>query len=84
MSGARTWDGTANLPPSFVAAWRARYLQQCRRGNGGSILQPAGQRLTAEQERTLRFGPAWFWMSLKPADRDWFWEEDGRHQSDQA
>ena len=82
MSGSRTWDGTANLPPSFVAAWRARYLQGCRLK--GSILNPAGRRLTAEQQRTYRFGPAWCWWGLTPVDRDWFWEEDGRHQSDQA
>ena len=82
MSGTRTVDMTHKLPPSFVAAWRARYLQQCRR-TSGSILQPAGQRLTTEQERTLRFGPAWCWMGLKPADRQFFWDEDERqsHQT---
>ena len=82
MSGSRTVDMTHKLPSSFVAAWRARYLQTCM--GTGSILRPAGRRLTAEQERTLRFGPVWFWWGLQDADREWFWQEDGRHPSHQT
>jgi hypothetical protein len=74
MSAAgRTFTG--DLPDSWRRAWRAQYLAQCR--TKGSILQPVAP-LTAEQQRTLRFGPAWGWWSVPDDERRQWWERDGQ------
>ena len=65
-SGARTF--IPEMPASWVAAWRTNYLRKIRRK--GSILQAAANRLTADDERNLRFGPAWAWWGVPAADRE--------------
>jgi hypothetical protein len=74
MSAAgRTYTG--DLPDSWRRAWRQQYLAQCR--SKGSILQPVAA-LTAEQQRTLRFGPCWSWWRLSDDERRRWWSRDGR------
>jgi hypothetical protein len=72
VSGARTYTG--NLPQSWVRWWRQDYLSRCR--SKGSILQPVAP-LTAEQQRTLRYGPCWSWWRLSDAERAVWWSRDG-------
>jgi hypothetical protein len=76
MSGARTFTG--NLPQSWVAFWRNRYLRQCRMG--GSILRPQA-RLTEQQQRQLRFGPCWDWWAVSPEQKALWWERDGEQSA---
>lgn len=75
-SGCRTVDHCGSLPACWVKGWRAQYLKQ-QRGTG-SILDLGAGSLTAEQRRTLRFGPVWRWWGLSESERAWWWEQDGK------
>lgn len=74
----RTW--LPPLPASYVTAWRAAYLQQCRAaspllGAGGGVLEPLVPDAAVDQ-RVLSFGHVWHWWGMTPEQRR-YWEALG-------